>query len=391
MNILFLKKYHGENTKVLEDGRILKIENEEVAEGEIPPVHYFIDDLISKKSFEILPKVPKFAAFRIVDGCKNTNFIYMTRYLSHEKAFLLIRYDLANNSSNVVLKYHCPFEKIGVDRQISIFVLNNESLILQEEFLRENLPNDYQGFFYFHSYLYNLNERKRYEIIDDNLLRNGIETIMPLNDNQLIIKTGYNLLTDNRYSFLDKIEVSVESVSVVTTTQFISDIMINRNGIYMEAIEQTYFDQTIPRAEVIGDYLIFSKVDFKTWEELTVFYNYTEKKTYSALNKNVTMEEKLSHPLLISQIPYVKILRKDRTDYLNLISQSVDIQIPKNKELAAVFHEFLIVTENKPSLFHRDRKIVTVLRYPSLTELHAELGDFHGCIYDSQRENLYIY
>ncbi len=393
MNLRFLKNYQKANTRLVGENLILETEFTKNKEELFPSVRYYIYDVEQNSRRELLAHIHKVAPFRFIDATfypEYIKYIYMIQYLASDETFHLIRYSIEDESVQIIYTYACSVENL-VNNRTSIFVLNDSNFIIQTEEKNEEDVLQNCRYFKYSSFLYNINEGKSYDIIDENLISNGIETIIPLNENNLIVKTGYNLLIDQRYETLTKEEVAVEAISIVNTSQFISDIMIIQNGIIMNALEQSYFTQTLPRIMVQRDYLIFSKLDLETKSELTYFYNHITKETYSCLSKNVTTIEKMSKPLLIGEIPYVRIDHAQRTDFLNLQSKKIDISFGEEKHLNKVVNDLFVVTEERKKILGKHKYCICLYKYPSLSVLHNENANYFGCLYDEKTDTLYIY
>ena len=103
------------------------------------------------------------------------------------------------------------------------FLYGTTNLIIQRAVARRNLQDNYEGFFDFSTILFNFVENKQIPIVDENLVLNGIDYIIPFTDNTCIMKTGFSLLEDDRHDLLSKEEASVESLIMINVQQFISD------------------------------------------------------------------------------------------------------------------------------------------------------------------------
>lgn len=393
MNLRFLKNYQKGNTRLVGENLILETEFSKNKEELFPEVRYFIYDVNHNTRRELLPNIHKVAPFRFIDATfysEYIKYIYMFQYLAADEIFQMIRYGIDDGSIQIIYNYSCNIESLA-DKNISFFILNDSNFLIQKEEKNEEDVLQNCRYFKYSSFLYNINEEKSYEVIDENLISNGIETIIPLNENNMIIKTGYNLLINQRYETLTKEEVAVEAISIVNTSQFISDIMIMQNGIIMNALEQSYFTQTLPRIMVQGEFLIFSKLDLETKSEMTFFYNHVTKETCSCLSKNVTTIEKMSKPLLVGEIPYVRINHANRTDFLNLQSKKIDISFGEEQHLDKVVNDLFLVTEERKKILGKHKYCICFYKYPSLSLLHTEHANYTGCLYDDKTDTLYVY
>lgn len=79
------------------------------------------------------------------------------------------------------------------NKQIKIFILDDSNLIIQRALPKVSENGKLKEFFDFSLILFNFVKNKQIIIEDENLIRNGIEFILPYSDNNCIMKTGYSL------------------------------------------------------------------------------------------------------------------------------------------------------------------------------------------------------
>ena len=174
----------------------------------------------------------------------------------------------------------------------------------------------YSDFFKFDQRLYNLKDNTEYDITDENFNNNGISYIIPISENQCVIKTGFSLLKDNRYNMLEKKECSLESVSFVNISQMISDLVITDNAITLDTIDQAFYTTTIPYIKKEGNYLIYSCVNNATKEEEVKFYNLSNNEVRSCINQDVIRFSDLAKAYVINSEPYICIDKDKEYSFL---------------------------------------------------------------------------
>lgn len=382
MKIRIVKNSKNIGKKILFNNTVLRIDKEPTEVGKISKCRYFLYDIEKNKEEEILKEVDKYDLFDIKVVLDEDEYIYFLNIddITKEKpTFNIYKFDLVKGEYTRVYSFENTMEQYLSYMRTRIFVVNNDFMILQNEFLRANLTEDFEGYFDFELQLYSVLEDKIYKVIDENLSNNGINDIISLDENVCAIKTGFSLLEEERYNRLSKNEVSVEGVSIVNILQLVSDMMIMKNPIVLGAIDQSYYDATIPYIEKNSDFLIYSKVNFEKREEEIVFYNYSKKEAKRCINKNIYSKSDLGNHLVINDDPYVMHIKSTGIEFYNIEKNKVDIKFDDDVVIEAVKNNFVIVSQKKKGLFC-EKNYIMVYKYPLMNMVHKEKGVYKGCL-----------
>lgn len=392
MNIRIIKNAHNLKGNVYSGRFILEKEFEPSGYEGINLVRYYLYDVEKNQKTELLSDRKKYDILKIKNLDKKNNMLYFTSISeepSEKKDITLYRYDINNNKLNVIYKYNDDIGQYSEYKRIRVFILNEIYIIIQNEYIRYNLTESFKGYFEFEQYLYCIKDNRIIAITDDNLRTNGIETIKLLKNNMCVIKTGYNLMTDERYKNLSKNEAAYERVSFVNIGQLVSDILLMKKNIVLDTIDQAYYTETFAYVAVKGNYIVYSKVNPGENEEEVIFYNYETKESMLCINKNIYGIEDLAMSYIIGNAPYIRLASQTGTQFYNLIKNTVDIKFPENVTVETVVNDMFIVSGRKKHFIGRDTPAVTVYRYPDKELLHQEKGIYMGCI-AADRENIYI-
>ena len=320
-------------------------------------IRYYLYDLTKNSRQELLPKLRKIdlCPIRLAQG--KSKFLYFTA-LSAEVPFLY-RYD---KERQVLEQLTMLPPELLEDPYVrmKIFVLNDDNILLQKEFAKANLSQTYDAFCLFELNLYHVKEQKSYPVVDANLTSNGIEDMVPYNDTSCILKTGYNLLEDDRYHKLEKVQTSVEGICVVNIKQLISDIRVSQTNIFYEFLEQAFYTTTIPYVKREPGYLIYSVLNNETHEETVTFYSLEDKSSINCVNKNVKSMEQLAVTHIISGLPVVCMKKESGTILINLKQPKANLELKPQEELIAVSGDLFVAREwqkhflrKKPSALYR--------------------------------------
>lgn len=382
MKIRIIKNSKNIGNKLLFNNTVLRIDKEPSGVPNINKCRYYLYNIELNKEEEILKNIDKYDLFDIRVVLDTDEYIYFLNIDDiKEKTpnFNIYKYDLVKDDCSLVYSFEAKLEHYLSYMRTKVFVVNKDFLIIQNESLRANLTEEFEDYFDYELSLYSVPEKKLYKVIDENLCNNGIDDIISLEDNVCAIKTGFSLLEDERYNKLSKEEVSVEGVSIVNILQLVSDMMIMKQTIVLDSIEQAYYDATIPYIEKNGNFLIFSKVNFERREEEISFYDYVKKEAKKCINTNITSKSDLGNHMVINDDPYIMHNKSTGIEFYNIEKNKVDIKFNEDIKIEAVKNNFVIVSQKKKTLFGM-KKYIMVYKFPLMNAVHREKGVFKGCL-----------
>lgn len=320
-------------------------------------IRYYLYDLTKNVRQELLPKLRKIDLCPIRLAQEKSDYLYFVA-LSAEVP-VLYRYD-RGTSDLEQLTVLSPELLEDPYVRMKIFVLNDDNILLQKEYAKANLSQTYDTFCVFELTLYHVKEQKSYPVVDANLTTNGIEDMVPYNDTSCILKTGYNLLEEDRYQKLEKVQASVESICMVNIRQLISDIRVSQTNIFYEFLEQAFYTTTIPYVKKESGYLIYSVLNNETHEETVTFYSVADKSSMNCINKNVKSMEQLSVTHIIAGLPVVCMKKDNGTILFNLKQPKSTPERKPQEEVVMVSGELFVTRElqkrlwsKKPSVLYR--------------------------------------
>lgn len=359
----------------------------------IRTVRYYEYNPEKNVKIELLPKKTKYDIFITKCLDKTNQLLYyatISDALPEKQKINLCTYNMDTGESKVIYSYQEDISQYVDYKRIRLFVLNEFYLLFQNEYIRYNLTETIKGYFEFEQFLYQVETGKMIQIMDENLHSNGIENIKVMENNICVLKTGFNLIKDERYKHLSKEEVSFEKISFVNLGQLVSDILLMKKDIVIDTVDQAYYNETFPYTAVKGDYVVYSKVDMNKEEEQVVFYNTRTKESTICINKNVTKEDDLAWSYLLEETPYIRLKAKNGTQFYNLLKNKVDISFNEDSRVETAVNDVFIVTEERKKLFGKKNKSVAVYKYPDKELLHREKGEYLGYIAKG-KDNIYIF
>ena len=392
MNIRIIKNAHKIKGHLYNGSFILEKEYEPSEYEGINSVRYFIYKPEENERTELLSGKKKYDIYKIKCLDRTINNLYFTTITDTDggsQSITMYKYNISSRDIEPVYSTKDHISEYSSYKRTKVFVLNDFYMLFQNEYIRYNLTETYSGYFEFDQFLYCIRDEKRVIVADDNLRVNGIEDIKLFDNNRCILKTGFNLITDKRYEKMEKNEVSLEKISFVNLGQLVSDILLSNGNIVTDTIDQAFYTETFPYAAVKGKYIVYSKVELENHQEQVIFYNIETKETTTCINQNIYGEEDLAWSYVIGQTPYIRLNAKDEIRFYNLIKNKVDISFSKEKKVETVVNDMFIVTGIKKRFIGGEKPTIAVYRYPDLTLLHQEKGEYMGCI-ATDRSSVYI-
>lgn len=333
MNIRFLAQSEYFNGLHLKDDIILEKEYEQGPFTNLPKVRYYLYYLEENVRKEVMPYSDKVDIFNITDCQNESEYLYFTEYIDmHDGtySFGIIRYNITDHTHTKIISLKDNINLYPNNKQIKIFILDDANLIIQRALPKVSENGKLKEFFDFSLILFNFIKNKQLVIQDENLVRNGIEFILPYNEKSCIMKTGYSVFQNNRHANLTKEEAAVESLFVLNIQQFISDLQLNQPNLVMNAVDQSYYDTTVINAKIIENFLIYSKFNYEDNDENIIFYDIETKEIYTCINKTTTGEYLLKNATVIEDTPYMIMKKSTGTQFFNLISNEIDATYRKN-------------------------------------------------------------
>lgn len=397
MNIRFLAQSEFFNGLHLKDDIILEKEYEQGPFTNLPKVRYFLYYLEENVRKEVMPFTDKVDVFHITDCQYDSDYLYFTEYtdmLDGGYTFNIIRYNITDHTHTKIISLKDNINLYPDNKQIKIYILDDSNLIIQRALPKNSENGLLKEFFDFTLVLFDFVKNKQIVIEDENLVKNGIEFILPYNETSCVMKTGYSVFENDRHAKLKKEEAAVESLMIINIKQFISDLKLEQQNLVMNTIDQSYYDTTVINAKIIDSFLIYSKFNYEKQDESIVFYDIASKKDdekiYTCINKTTTGEYLLKNATVIDNKPYMIKKNSSGTQFFNMITNDIDATFPEEYDIRFVNNHTVISTFADRALFGKEYKLVGIHKFPSKKVILQERGEYIGSV-ASDHETTYIF
>lgn len=406
MEIKLLQNIDWRYGEYLKENLVLEKSEYESEFPYINRIKYELFNIETNERVEILPNIEKYNIGDIVNVSMSSDYLYFVNLYENNKndvsddnfndinningVISIIRYNILTKETDSVYSYNDNISELNKTKRLKLFIINNLYLIIQNEYLVQNSSQTYTGFFKFDLKMYNLKDDSEYIIADENFTKNGISDIIPLSETQAVIKTGFSLLEDNRYNVLEQEECSLEALSFVNISQMISDLIIGQTSIALETIEQAYYTNTISYVKKSKNYLIYSCINNETKEEEVKFYNLANKEIKSCINQDVIRESDLANPYIINSDPYICIIKKEETSFLNLNTNKLDFKNDDGMKLRNIFGDTILFSGISTTLLTKKIKpFFDIISFPQGELLHHEQNEYVDSFMD-ENNNIYV-
>lgn len=308
---------------------------------------------------EIMPQIAKYDIFKIYHGMKNRDFFIFTSLKVKNETDVQIDYYCYNISSQKCRNIHTDIEKTEMLRKknaIKIFALTQDYCIFQK---------------------YNESE-KRYDILlkdivddrktvikNEELMQNGIDTIIPMAGNKCCFKIGNSL------------------IGIVNVNQFISDMALNLPMVFTQVLDRASGGIEFTDIFEKNKNIIYTrKIPDNDIDEI-VIYDYVNDIRKVRQRDSASDIIELGTLCVIGDVPYIYNSDTAGTHFVNLNLQREDYLISSEYRVEYIFNEYVITSRQfKFKLFKNpDKRIIEVFKIPDITNhVYKKRGIYNGCV-----------
>lgn len=387
MNIKILKNSQGFEGIILNHRKVLEIKSQKSQYNNVNLVKYYLFDLETNEKEEVLPKIKKYNIVEIQDSIWESEFLIFSAIIPLEKnkvQIQIIKYYYMTEEFENVFSFTEDINLFSKDLKVRLYPINENNFIIQFEKATDKNKSNYE------LRLVNSKENISVEIVDQNLINNGIDSIIPVSETHSVIKSGKSIFENNLYETINEESASVESISVINVQQLISDILLSGDNLIQETLNQTHLTSTFSPVKVREDFVVYSIINLQTKEEEVYFYNVNTKETINCRNQNVESMENLAKTYVIDNTPYIKLSTERGTEFYNILRGKVDILFEQDVEVNEYINNIFIVSKIIKKTKTKIKSVLSIYKYPGMNLLHEEKAIFSGCV-NVDRENIHVF
>lgn len=394
MDIRIIPNKTDMDCRTLDEEWLLLIDREKITTnigtGIVPfsRIYYYTYNVKRNVREEILPDVSKYEVAKFSFAEKNCPFLYFfTINFDHypNATFTLFRYNAKDMTCSEVYRYEDNLKEYVTSKHLSVFVLNENYLIMQFEYLKE-LASGQSGYYEFASFLYDIATAKKHQIRQDNIEKYGLQQILPIVANVCALKIGYSVFgPGDSKERLTKNEAAQEELCLVTISQFISDIIIGSKGLTRELIDSVYYEESIVHVKKHGKYLIYTKVRLFDNSVDTVFYQFSTKEVIVVRKENASGKEQTSSFFSLAGRPCVAHYTSKLLEILDVKNKEILLRLPKDSEIVDIVHDYIVLQIGKKGLITA-QKTFEIYQYPSVKLVSKLKSESLKCISQTMQD-----
>ena len=405
MNIRLISKFENGKCIPIEEDLILQEIDDNYQLNSFTGKKLYIVDVVNNTRQEILPEVEKYDVVSINNSQSNKDYIFFTTASKVDEDYInisLIQYGISDGSEKIVFSFKENIVELETIKTVKLFILDESYIFVQKESQLEThkpLPidliendylNTYTGILEIENYLYCVEDETIIEICDETIGKYGIDKILPIDGNICAIKVGYSILEENLHASVDIEELPKEIIGIINAKQFISDLVLKKEQVFIEKLDQGSENRTFPYMKYREGNIVFSRVDIKNHKEEVVIYEYNSKVTKIRVNNNLVRISDLWHTYIINDSPYLLSEKNDSTELINLNTQKVEWKLGNEYIIKFIKSDIIIVEQHvKKGIFRKESYNIVAYKYPEIHKvIFREKAKFVGCLITEQDDLL---
>lgn len=366
--------------------------------GEYRAEKLFLVDMDSRSQIEIAPGTPKYFSEDISYAQSEHPYVMFLGAEEVGEGFgkiklTLFRYFFEDGQCSRLVSFKTGILEFRYSVFFSVFVLNEDHVLVQREDkdIRSSLSQ-------FTLYLASAAGGKLSlsEIKQPFVRKSGISKIMPLSDGFAAVRIGHPLtekdLTDGVVSretaSLKLLQMTEEGIAIINIRQFFSELQVNLEGLFSNAIDSSSGDITYPYMRHSGNDLIYARYFLATGKEEIVIYNTKEGTSRIRMNKSRPTITELLSTYVIDDTPYLFDESGKTMRIINLDTSRVQMHLPAGTKVLAVLEDLVILhARHKGLLSGAEKDYLSIYRFPDLkgVPLAQETGRFISCVEQPDR------
>ena len=298
---------------------------------------------------EIQPDVKKVAFMNINVSYKPCVEVYYATYHETEDKMIEIRlyaYHLKTRKTRIVCSFPESRSVLTSQKIIRAFILSPSDVLIQTEIVNKRESSNLMGSIVFTQTMYSADLPAPLPVIEENFNNNGINAIIPMNESEILVKTGFSFLEDSRLSVASKNDALIESVYRTTSQKLIGDLKLSLGNIDMYLITTAYFDKYILRPEIIDEFIVFDVVDVASKTSESLFINYVNDEKFTVQNNNIDLTD-LRVAYVINNDPYIRRTKDGRSAFVNVRTAENDISFVDDTFITVLGKLFVLESKNK--------------------------------------------
>ena len=376
MNIEIIRGNEDLKSVHVRGGKLLETSVSSDADGSF--FHYSIYDPEKETASEIAPEIIKYSFIPAVNCIWKSETVYFASYEQLEGTDIIISlyaYDVAAGKTEKVTEFEEKKNLItNIRRSINIFVLTESLILVQTEHQKSFDVEGLMGNIEFSQFTINLNTQVRTDVKDINLINNGVNSIIPVSENYIMLKTGFSFLEDERLVGKSENEALIESVYYGTMSEFIANLPLENSANSSMLLAVAYYDRIITSPKMADDHIFFTVIDHRNRTGESIFFNFATGETIKCQTIGTDTGD-ADAACVIDGTLFIRRNLEGRTEFIDARTSLVDCTF-EGEDFVGSLGRLLFFSRVKGR-----RKLLRAYRFPRLDLVFEEEGRYlAGCI-----------
>jgi hypothetical protein len=290
----------------------------------------------------------------------------------------LVKYTIEEHEAVTLFTLEETIEDLKAGKELKVIVLDDNYIYVQKKMNKQ-----------YEMYLFNHEDNSIIDICDETIIKSGIDKIIPLERNQCVIKTGYSVLEEALYDSLPEEDFPVERIGFINIKQFISDLVLKKENIYIDELDKGSQNRTFPYLKIMEGSIVYSRVDIKEHKEELVIYDYISKVARIRINTHLVRVSDLWNTYIINDTPYFLSEKEHETEFINLNTKKTEWIISGEYRIRFIKNNIIIVSTAHKGIFGKENDFIMAYRYPDIeTTIFKEKAKYTDCLITKNDELL---
>lgn len=335
----------------------------------------FIFNPVTNERYDVLPDIRKYDMVKISYAATEHDYIMFTSATRINEKEIKIEYywyTIHDGASKLVYTQNVELAALDRNVEIKVIVLDENYCIFEtisyQEKRSAKLSLFGKGKATYELILHDITADTNHRLENSDIAKSGIEKIIPLNGNMCVIKIGNPMIEEKMYNYNEKRNYDKEIIGVINVKQFISELALNLDHVYMEVLDESAGATTFPYIKQSSNVIVYSKVDVEKKIEEIIMYDYESKIKKVRLNNKISRVSDLSRTFVINNTPYMIKYFEKSTRFINLNTQKTELKLGSDMQVRYIYDDIFVVEKHVKKMFlmRKESNYIVVYRFPDM-------------------------
>lgn len=321
-------------------------------------------NILENSRKEVAPTIKKYGFIEIKDVAFNDELLYfISAKMAREDIIQvsLYRYNIPLDVSENLYSFEASPDYFTQENRMTVFILDDSYAFIQvyEKKTGKSCTNA----------LLNMEDKTLSKIKDVLFVQEGIADIVHLNQNIYAMRIGNQ----------------EERLIVVNIKQFISDLLLEKENVTMDFIDESEGSKHYPYMKAVNGTLIYSRFYLSDHREEIVFYDWENNSLKIRMSLSDGEISARESAYMIGDVPYMLDFNQGHFSLINLNSQTEEFSFEPDIEVKYIYNDLIVVQQQQKGLLKRNASYVCAYILPDMDQpIFKEKGQYAGCIVNNE-------